>query len=106
MPIINTDTRGKFAPFISDNSNYLDYNSPQVLEYPYYDPVELGLEKPLSTNPLKVEAGLQLYAKGVSRYTGEGETVATGLKSKPHLIKRIFTIYSKHKSQSLRARKS
>jgi len=77
MPIIQTDTRGKFVPFISDNSDYSDYSSPPVLAYPYYDPVELGLEKPLLKNPLKVEASLQFYAKGVARYTGSGETTAT-----------------------------
>jgi len=48
-----------------------------VLEYSYYDPVELGLEKPPLKNPLKIEAELKLYAKGVSRYTGNGETVET-----------------------------
>ena len=65
-PVIQTDTRGKFLPFIAEGY------SPSVLEYPYYDPVELGLEKSLLALPLKVEAGLQLYARGVKRYTGNG----------------------------------
>jgi hypothetical protein len=76
MSIIQTDTRGKFVPFITDNYDYYS-GLPSLEHLSYSDPVELGLEKPLLQNPLKVEASLQLYAKGVSRYTGSGETTAT-----------------------------
>ena len=75
---IQSDVRGKFVPFIADyDYDSSDSSSPSVLEYPYYDPVELGLEKPLLRHPLKAEASLQLYAKGVQRYTGSGATTAT-----------------------------
>ena len=76
MPTIQTDIRGKYVPFIMETSGYEDSYGPPVLDYPYYDPVELGLEKPLLKNPLKVEAALQLYFKGVPRYTGSGEETA------------------------------
>ena len=70
-PVIQTDPRGKFVPFIA--AGY----SPEVLENPYYDPVELGLDKSLLALPLKIEAGLQLYARGTPRYTGVGAAVTT-----------------------------
>jgi hypothetical protein len=75
--VIQNDSRGKFAPFVADSGNYVDYGNPPLLTYPYYEPVELGLEKPLLSNPLKIEANLQLYANGVNRYMGSGETTAT-----------------------------
>jgi len=76
MTIIQTDTRGRFVPFITDNSDYYS-GLPSLERLSFHDPVELGLEKPLLQNPLKVEASLQLHARGVSRYTGNGETITT-----------------------------
>ena len=66
MTIIKTDTRGQFIPFIENTNNgYYDAGLPSLDILPFLAPVELGLEKPLLALPLKVEAGLQLYAPGV-----------------------------------------
>ena len=56
QPTVQSDARGKFVPFITDN----DYSSelPSLEEFVYRNPVELGLEKFLLANPLKVEFGI------------------------------------------------
>ena len=94
MPIIQTDTRGKYVPFIIDTYGDEDSYHPPVLTYPYYDPVELGLEKPLLKNPLKVESGLQLYFKGVPRYTGNGEETTTTAPITLDLLTVLKTVHA------------
>jgi hypothetical protein len=74
-PIVKTDTQGKYVSSISDNSD--NYYETQLLNYPYYGAAALGLEKPFLDMPLVVESNLRLYGRGVSRYTGIGETVET-----------------------------
>jgi len=93
---VRTDAQGNRFTFFIAGSGEDNWDETALLDYPWYDAVELGLEKPLLELPLLVNAALTLHGRGVSRYTGTGETTTqtapvnlplTATLETPHTVK-------------------